>query len=584
MTISRRTALGLFAGAALTSACQAGGADARKAAESGFTAFSQTMLNAMARQSPLFATWLGDHRFDGELDDLSAAGRTAAATTRQDLRQQLAAIDFVALPPGAQVDAAIARNRLDLDDWAAEAETFAFDPASYSDAAGGALYGLIARDFAPLKERLLNAAARMEKLPAVFAAARAGLDPVRTPKVFAETYARQHPGVMGLIDGVILPQASALGPEDAKRLKDAAERLRTAATEHQAWINSTLLSQAAGQARIGSAMFDRKLALALASPMSRADIKAKAQAALEKTRAEMADIAGKILGPRAPKDQQTLIQAALERAYQERPARGDVLKVARETLARATEFTRAKDLITLPDAPVEVIVMPEFQQGVAVAYCDSPGPLDKGQKTFYAVSPIPAAWTNQQSDSFLREYNVRSIHELTIHEAMPGHYVQLWHANRYPSTLRAAFYSGTFVEGWACYAQDMLGEEGYYGEDLLGGLINRKWRLRLISNALLDQGIHVDEMSREDAMTLMTKTAFQEEREAAGKWVRAQVTSTQLSTYFVGWAEHYALRDRVRAHKKENFALKRYHDDILSFGSPPTQHVEALLFGEAIKV
>lgn len=580
--ITRRTAATLLAGAAVTAACSNPGAPA-KAAEAAFTTLGKDALDTMARLSPSFATWLGDHRFDGEIDDLSGAGRAASKAARDGLRKQMGGIDRAALPAGAQVDVSMLTNRLDLEDWYAAAETHAWDPSGYNDVAGGALYTLVARDFAPLPERLLNAAARMEKIPNVWSAARQSLDPARVPKVMAETHARQHPGVMSLVDGVILKEAEKLGPNDQARLKAAAEKLRAAAQEHQAWIDQTLLPNAAGEARIGAERFDAKLKLALASPMSRAEIKTKAQEVLEKTRDEMAQIAFEVLGPRAPKDPQAAIKAALERAYAERPARADVVKVARETLDQSTTFARERDLITLPDAPVEIIIMPEFQRGVAVAYCDSPGPLDKGQKTFYAVSPIPDDWTAQQTTSFLREYNTRSIHELTIHEAMPGHYVQLWHANRYPSVLRAALYSGTFVEGWACYAQDMMGEEGYYGEDKLGALINRKWRLRLITNAILDQGIHVDNMSRDEAMTLMTQGAFQEEREAAGKWIRAQVTSTQLSTYFVGWVEHHTLRQRLLQHWKENFNLKRYHDAILAFGSPPTHHVESLMFGEAIK-
>jgi uncharacterized protein (DUF885 family) len=581
MLMTRRTAVSLLAGTALT-ACGSGETERAKATQAGLRDLSESALDQMARLSPTFATWLGDHRFDSQVDDLSAAGRAASAAFRADIDSKIAGLSQGALTAGEQVDLAILANRSALEGWSSKAETHVWDPIPYSEVAGGALYGLVAREFAPLPERLLAAAARMAALPAVFAAARAQLDPARTPKVHAETYARQHPGIMGLVDGVILKQAEALGPADQATLKAAAEGLRKAAAEHEAWIKSTLVPKAAGDFRIGQALYDEKLGLALASPMTRADIKTKALEALERTTAEMAELAGKALGKAAPRDRTAAIKAGLEKAYAERPNRAQVVDVARQTLERSTAFVRQKDLITLPDAPVEIIIMPEFQRGVAVAYCDSPGPLDKGQKTFYAVSPIPDDWTNAQATSFLREYNTRSLHELTIHEAMPGHYVQIWHSNRYQSVLRAALYSGTFVEGWACYAQDMMGEEGYYEGDVLGDLINRKWRLRLISNALLDQGVHVDGMTREQAMALMVEGAFQEEREAAGKWVRAQVSSTQLSTYFVGWAEHYALRDRLKAHWKENFGLKRYHDSILAFGSPPTKHVAALLFGEPI--
>jgi uncharacterized protein (DUF885 family) len=221
--------------------------------------------------------------------------------------------------------------------------------------------------------------------------------------------------------------------------------------------------------------------------------------------------------------------------------------------------------------------MPEFRRGVSLAYCDSPGALEVGQKTFYAVSPPPEDWTEDQVLSFLREYNTRSLHELTIHEAMPGHFVQLAHSNRYPSKLRAVLSSGPFIEGWAIYAEHTMVAEGFLDGDPLMRLIMLKWYLRGIVNAIIDQAIHVEGMTRDEAMRLMIEGGFQEEREAAGKWVRAQLTSAQLSTYFVGYLEHRDLRREVEKAWGDRFTLKKYHDRLLSFGSPPTRFVRALL-------
>ena len=226
--------------------------------------------------------------------------------------------------------------------------------------------------------------------------------------------------------------------------------------------------------------------------------------------------------------------------------------------------------------------MPEFRRGVSLAYCDAPGPLDTGQKTFYAVSPIPEDWTESQIRSHLREYNTRSIDVLTVHEAFPGHFLQLAHANRYPGKLRHLFQSGVFVEGWAVYTEWMMCEEGFRDSDPLLKLITLKWYLRDVINALLDHAVHVDGISRNEAMRLMVEDGFQEEREAAGKWTRAQLTSAQLSTYFVGYLEHVALRREAEQRFGRDFDLKTYHDKVLSFGSPPPMFVRALLFEEEI--
>jgi uncharacterized protein (DUF885 family) len=195
---------------------------------------------------------------------------------------------------------------------------------------------------------------------------------------------------------------------------------------------------------------------------------------------------------------------------------------------------------------------------------------------------LPEDWTPEQVDSFLREYNLWSIQNLTLHEAMPGHYLQLALSNRYPSTLRAVLWSGPFVEGWAVYAERVTIDEGYLDRSPLMRLINLKWYLRTITNAIIDQAIHVDGMSRDAAMRLMIEGGFQEEREAAGKWVRAQLSSTQLSTYFVGYQEHVDMRKAVEQAWGNDFTLRRYHDQALSYGSPPVRFVRALILDEEI--
>jgi uncharacterized protein (DUF885 family) len=283
-----------------------------------------------------------------------------------------------------------------------------------------------------------------------------------------------------------------------------------------------------------------------------------------------------------PEQQQSAIEAALKLAYDDAPSRGQVLASARRSMEITTDFVRRKQLLTVPDDPLEVIVMPEFQRGVSVAYCDSPGPLEVGQKTFYAVAPLPESWTDEQCHSFLREYNVRSIHNLTIHEAMPGHFLQLARANRYPGKLRAVTASGVFIEGWACYTEQMMSEEGFLDHDPLMRLITLKWYLRSIANALMDQAIHVEGMSREDAMKLMIDETFQQEREAAGKWTRAQLTSVQLSTYFVGYQQHRAMRRAASDAWGDRFDLKRYNDAAIMYGSPPVRYVQALILDQPI--
>jgi len=562
-------------------------------ADARFEAVSQRFIGEFGRYAPVYATALGDHRYDGELDDLSAAGRARTLAWTREVLTELQSIDRGALSRANQVDAAMLENQLRYGIWSEEAyRDWSWDPLVYTQLTGQALYGLLAREFAPLPERLRSLTGRLERLPRLLEQARANLVPARVPAIHAETAVKQNPGVMSLVDGLVVPQLGTLPAADRERLERAIAQARMAVQEHQRWLEGTLVPAAKGEFRIGAGLYDQKLAFALMSPLSRREIRARAEAEVERVRNEMYGVARTVLAgrdgapplPESPtaEQQQAAIAAALELAYADRPARAAVVDAAKATLAETTEFVRRSDFVTVPDEPLEVILMPEFQRGVAVAYCDPPGPLDRGQRTYYAVSPIPDDWTDTQADSFLREYNARSIANLTIHEAMPGHYLQLAHANRYPSVLRAMLYSGPFVEGWAVYAERVMQEQGFRGGDPLMRLVQLKWYLRAVTNAIMDSAIHVDGMTRDEAMQLMTVTGFQEEREAAGKWVRAQLTSAQLSTYFVGYLEHADLRAEAERRWGAQFALKRYHDQVLSYGSPPGRFVRALLFDEPI--
>ena len=220
-----------------------------------------------------------------------------------------------------------------------------------------------------------------------------------------------------------------------------------------------------------------------------------------------------------------------------------------------------------------MIELPVFERGVAIAYCDAPGALEPQLPTFFKVSPTPDEWSAARKESFYREYNDYMLRDLTVHEAMPGHYVQLAHANQFhaPTLVRAVWSSGSFVEGWAVYAERVMAESGYGGPEVR--MQQLKMRIRAIINAILDQKVHMAGMTEKEALELMENRGFQEEGEAIGKWRRACQSSTQLSTYFVGTIEHDAMRAAAEKKWGATFNLKNYHDTVLSFGSPPVKYV-----------
>ena len=568
---------------------------AQSSADKQFEDLAKRYLDESPALGPVGATSLGDHRFDHLVNQVSSEARAERVAFNKKYIEELEIIPKGELSRAYQVDAALLDNRLRSGIWRIEElQEWSWNPLRYTGLAGGAIYSLMAREFAPVEERLINVAGRLEQFPRMYAQIRETIIPERVPKIHAETAVKQNKGVLSILDNLVVPQKNKLKKRHRKQLNKAIETARKENAKHQKWLEEEVLPKANGNFRIGPKLYDRKLAFTLQTPLTRQKILEKAESELVKTRSHMYDIAKSVYKgmhpytefPEVPTEvyQQAVIRAVLEEAYREIPDKDGIIDFARSSIRIAEDFVKEAEILTLPSDPVEIIIMPEFRRGVTLAYCDSPGPLETGLKTFYAVSPLPEEWTEKQVHSYLREYNQRSVHNLTIHEAMPGHFVQLAHSNRYPSTLRAVLSSGVFIEGWAVYVERVFLEEGFLDHDPLMQLIILKWYLRAIANAMIDQKIHAGDMSYDEAMELMIEDTFQEEREAAAKWIRAQLTSAQLSTYFVGFLEHYSLREEVQKRRGAKFVLKDYHDEELSFGSPPVQFVRALMLDELIPV
>lgn len=557
--------------------------------DAAFGEVADGFIEAMTELNPITGTSIGDHSRDDRLPDISANGRQVEATVDGALLDALGMLDKSQMSRANQVDFMLLKNALEYSEWSREIEQqWAWNPQYYNDLASYALYGLVARDFAPFEERLPNIVRRMEQLPGFLEVARAQIDVPRVPKIHAETVAKQNAGIMGIVDGLIEPELEKSGL-DRTEFDTAKAALVAALDVHQTWLDDVLVPVAQGEFRLGAEKYAQKMKFALQTDMSVAELKARAQQAYTETRAHMLKVASAIgdCGNIEARDQiarqQGVIQCGLEASYENRATRDGLEDAARATLAQATAYTYEKGFIRPMDGPVQIITMPEFWQGNAVAYLDAPPPLQRDLPAYYAVSPIPEGWSDEQAESFLKEYNISMLHLLSIHEGVPGHALQLDHANKNDSLLRAVLGSGPFVEGWAVYSEKLMADHGYLGGmDTLEGryfLLNGlKFRLRAIINTLLDIGIHTEGMTRDQAMMLMMDGGFQQEREAAGKWTRANLGSIQLLSYFTGYSEHVALREEAEKRWGAQFDEREYHDRLLSYGSPPAKYARALLF------
>ena len=541
---------------------------------------AEEYLEELLALNPELATYLGDHRYDAKLGDYSQDGIAESLAFEKRYSGRLDTIRPEVLNGDHWVDYHILRNRIESSIFEMEEiREHEWNPLVYN--VTGSIYGLLARDFAPLEERLASVASRLDQIPRVLDAARANLG--APPKVHTETAITQNRGSISLIrDGLekFVDQA----PEMRETLAGPRETAVKALEAYGEWLENELLPRSTGDFRLGEEKFRKKLAYALHSDLSMEEILARAEQALADTHASLYETALPLHREYFPdasdgdrEDRKGVIKAVLTRLADDHPTSDSIVDDAKRSLEETTAFVTEKKLVSLPEEPLEIIVMPEFQRGVSTAYCDSPGPLEENGETFYAIAPAPASWTEERALSLYREYNDYMLRNLTVHEAMPGHYLQLSHSNRFrgPTLMRAAFYSGTFVEGWAVYAEQMMVEHGYGGPEVK--MQQLKMLTRGILNAILDQKIHAGSMTEEEAMRLMLNDGFQEDGEAAGKWRRACLTSAQLSTYFVGASEINDIRSAYETQRGPINDWQAFHDEVLSHGSPPAKYVRYLI-------
>lgn len=529
-------------------------------------------LDTLLQADPVEATVLGDHRFDHELADPSPA---AAAAHAGALRRMLEQLDEVAPADiDERVDAEVLRTTVRSALFGIEQlREPEWNPMEHNP--GGALYALASRPFAPAADRLESARARLAAVPGYLAAARQRLRTMS--RVHAQTAIKQLAGTSALI-GEALPELAA---EAGAALGDEAQAARRAVDEHAGWLRDRLDS-ATRDPRIGTDLFRAKLALTLDTDFEPDDLLARAEDDFARITGEIVAEAGRFAAtadPGADTVRQVLAELAQDAATDD-----TVLDLCRSALEQATDFVRRERLMTVYDDPIEVIEMPEIDRGIAGAYCEWSGPLEaEALPTKFAVSPTPEGWSEERIASYYREYNVHMLHDLTIHEAMPGHALQGMHSNRHKAStpIRAVFGSGSFVEGWAVYAEQLMARHGYLRSESERAasalrLQQLKMQLRTTLNTILDIRFHCRDLDEQTAMRMMTEQAFQEDGEAAEKWQRVQLTATQLCTYYVGYCEVRDLARDLRA-ERADWTEAQLHDAIIGHGSPPVRHLRTLL-------
>ncbi|HEY6191161.1 MAG TPA: DUF885 domain-containing protein [Bacteroidota bacterium] len=535
--------------------------------------------------NPISATGIGVHDYDNVLDDVGPAAVDKEVARLKSFKSHLERLDPAGMSKDKGIDCRILTESIDENLFGfEELREYEWNPMVYTGALGNAIASLIYQEFAPLDQRLKNAAARATQVSRFLDQAKANLK--NAPLIHVQTAISQNQGNISLYKDELTKAAKDASPEIQSEVAGASAKAVAALEEFGKWLETDLKPRATRDFRLGKDLYEKKLSHALKSKITPAELLQRAESENVRVHGEMYALAAPLYKEyygeaAAGKDTIEVIKKVLDKIVLDHPKKEELMDVIKKIIPELEEFVTKKDLLTL-DAkqPLVIRETPEYERGVAVASMESPGPLEKNLKSFYNVTPIPPEWTPEQVESYLREYNSWSIRDLSIHEGVPGHYVQGYFANRCPSIIRNVFGSGSMVEGWAVYAERMMVEAGYMDGDPRMKLINLKWYVRVVLNSIIDQKIHAYGMTQAEMMGLLTKQGFQEEREAAGKWRRANLTSAQLSTYFVGFQEIWDLREAYKKKMGEAFSLKKFHEDFLNHGSPSVKYIQELMLGE----
>ncbi len=561
------------------------GSATARGADAKLEQFYRSYLDDFFRRRPSDATTLGDHRFDAMLEDLSAKSRSELAALWQRTLDALPReVDYSKLSAAGKVDYEIVQHEFKRLLWQSKKmRVFEEDPREYAEYINGSVYVLLTQSTLPKETNVSNAIARMKQIPGLVAAARKNL--ANPARVALETAIAQNRGSISFYEKEIYELVGETPNRDA--LKQAAVAVVAGLKDYQQFLEKDLLPKANGEWRLGKERFAEKLDLELDAGLTAEQVVAAAEADFIRVERELYLTARQLWGRYYPQrplppdnatGHRAAIRAVVAAVEKEHGEAENLTRDARATVVKIRTFIRDHNLLRLPNPDrCQVIEMPEFKRGNSTAYMEAAPPLDPLAVSFYAVSPPPKDWDAARVRSLLEEYNRHMLQVLTIHEAYPGHYVQLEYANRNPSLIRKILGSGTYIEGWAVYTEQMMLDQGYGDGDLALRLMQLKFQLRAVTNAILDHKMHCTQMTDDEAMRMLVDGAYQSEGEAKLKIIRAKQTSCQLSTYFVGRTAMCRLRESVQSEMGAKFDLAKYHEAVLDLGSVPVKYLPVLV-------
>jgi uncharacterized protein (DUF885 family) len=576
----------LLLGAALAAGCQSSDKPATKTgtpADTRFDTFKNQFIEELWQHAPDWAAQQGYHKYDSLLLIPDAAQRQRDAQFYAASQQRLAKFGFDSLSANNQTDYRLLANQLRAFRWYADTlRDWQWNPANYN--LGASVGDLLNGRHYRLDRRLRNISDKLTNAAAYYNAARANIQ--QPTKEHTDLAIAQNEGGLAVFGPALADsvQKSGLSAAEKATLTSRIAATRTAIEGYVSFLRKNLPAGPQYRSfRLGKKLFDQKFALDIQSHFTADEVYQEALKHKKELLSDMGRRAARLFpkyfpGQTAPADTLALITKVVGQLTLKHAPREGFVDAVKRQIPTLVQFVNDHKLLTQdPSKPLVVRETPLYMRGVAGASISAPGPYDKSADTYYNVDPIPATDTPAQAESFLREYNDYTLQILNIHEAIPGHYTQLVYANRSPSLVKSVFGNGAMVEGWAVYSERMMLESGYGNNSDEMWLMWNKWNLRTTLNTILDHAVHVDNISEKDGLTLLMRDGFQERAEAEGKWRRATISQVQLSSYFTGYTEIYALRQELKQRNGQSFDLKAFHEQFLSYGSAPVRYIRELM-------
>jgi uncharacterized protein (DUF885 family) len=553
-------------------------------ADKRFQSYAAQALEDYLREFPENAVAYGRYELADKMTVPDQASRARAVAFFDRQLAALAAFGPASLSASSRVDRQLMQNEFASNRWnLLTFREWEWQPSQYN--VGDSFGRLLTTEYAPLDTRLRHLLARMAQVPDYYDAARASIE---NPTLeHTQLAMQQNRGALDIFGDDLVKKlaASGLSADEKQLFTTRLAATKTAITGYVDWLKAqeaSLKQSGARSFRIGKVLYEQKFAYDIQSGFTADQLYAHAKAEKARLHDQMEKLSRelwpKTMGTKpVPADRLDLIRAVIDELSKHHTTPAAFVETVRLQVPTLEAFVRQHDLVEQdPTRPLLVRETPPYMRGFAGASVSAAGPFDPTANTYYNVDPLDE-FTPEQAESYLREYNDWMLQILNIHEAIPGHYTQLVHANKSPSTIKAIFGNGSMIEGWAVFSEKLMLDAGYSNNAPEMWLIWMKWNLRSVVNTILDYEIHTQGLQRDAAIKLMTLEAFQQQAEATGKWRRATLSQVQLTSYYNGYAEITALRDEHRARLGKDFSIRKFNDRFLSFGSAPVKFIRELM-------